>query len=169
MLEAQGAATQAKPQGGHGRGSRDDVRMARTCYDHLAGQVAILLTRAWIERGVLRGPGIALELTPTGERWFADRGIDVFTLRCQRRTFLRGCLDWTERQPHVGGALGAAWLAHCLSAGWVARIKGSRAVRVSEAGRGAFQELLGFEIPVTASAVSRERAAGGQRSHHHHR
>jgi hypothetical protein len=129
--------------------------MARTCYDHLAGQVAILLTRAWIERGVLRGPGIGLELTQTGERWFADRGIDVFTLRCQRRTFLRGCLDWTERQPHVGGALGAAWLAHCLSAGWVARIKGSRAVRVSEAGRGAFQQLLGFEIPATASAVPR--------------
>jgi hypothetical protein len=47
----------------------------------------------------------------------------------------------------VGGALGAAWLLHCLSAGWVARIKGSRAVRVSEDGRKAFQQLLGFEIP----------------------
>lgn len=146
MLEALGAATHAKPQGGHGRGSHDAVRMARTCYDHLAGQLAILLTRAWIDRDVLRGPGVALELTPNGERWFAERGIDTFTLRCQRRVFLRGCLDWTERQPHVGGALGAAWLQRCMSAGWVARIQGSRAVRVSADGRNAFQQLLGFNV-----------------------
>ena len=109
MLEALGAATQAKPQGGHGRGSHDAVRLARTCYDHLAGQLAILLTRAWVDQGVLKGPGVALELTPAGEHWFADRGIDVFRMRCQRRALLRGCLDWTERQPHVGGALGASY------------------------------------------------------------
>jgi len=90
---------------------------------------------------------VALELTANGERWFADRGIDTFALRCQRRMFLRGCLDWTERQPHVGGALGAAWLQHCMSSGWVARIKASRAVRVSDEGRKAFQQLLGFDIP----------------------
>jgi DNA-binding transcriptional ArsR family regulator len=151
MLEALGAATLAKPQGGHGRGSYDAVRLARTCYDHLAGQAAILLTRAWIERGVFRGPGVALELTSVGERWFADRGIDTLTLRCQRRAFVRGCLDWTERQPHVGGAVGAAWRQHCLSSGWVARMKGTRAVRVSEDGRKAFQQLLGFDIPNTAT------------------
>jgi DNA-binding transcriptional ArsR family regulator len=155
LLEALGAATHATPQGGNGAASHDAVRLARTCYDHMAGQIAILLTRSWVERGILRGPGIALELTPVGERWFADRGIDVFTLRCQRRTFLRGCLDWTERQPHVGGALGAAWLSHCLSAGWVTRMKGSRAVRVSEVGRGALQDLLGCEIPLVVPARAR--------------
>jgi DNA-binding transcriptional ArsR family regulator len=151
MLEALGAATQAKPQGGHGRGSYEAVRLARTCYDHLAGQLAILLTRAWVDQGVLKGPGPALELTPAGEHWFADRGIDVFGMRCQRRALLRGCLDWTERQPHVGGALGAAWLQYCFSSGWIARIRASRAVRVSEEGRRAFRDLLGFEIPRGAS------------------
>lgn len=152
MLEALGAATQAKPQG-NGRSSHDAVRLARTCYDHLAGQVAILLTRAWIERGVLRGPGVALELTPAGERWFAGYDIDTFALRCQRRTFLRGCLDWTERQPHVGGALGAAWLHHCLASGWVSRTKSSRAVTVSARGREAFRKFLGFDIPATTLAT----------------
>ena len=147
MLEALGAATRAKPQGGDSDGSADAIRLARSCYDHLAGQVAILLTRAWIEKGVLKGPGVALELTPVGERWFAARGIDTFALRCQRRAFLRGCLDWTERQPHVGGALGAAWLQFCLAQEWVIRKRATRAVRISDSGRRAFRQLLGFDIP----------------------
>jgi hypothetical protein len=62
-----------------------------------------------------------------------------------------GALIGQERQPHVGGALGAAWLQYCFSAGWIARIRASRAVRVSEEGRHAFRELLGFEIPRAAS------------------
>ena len=147
MLEALGATTHAKPQGGDRHGSADAIRLARSCYDHLAGRLAILLTRAWVERGVLRGPGTMLELTPVGEQWFAARGIDTFVLRCQRRAFLRGCIDWTERQPHVGGALGAAWLQHCLAEQWVAPIKATRAVRVSDSGRKAFRQLLGFDIP----------------------
>lgn len=147
MLEALGASTTAPPQSfGSGR-DHQDLRLARSCYDHLAGQVAVLLTRAWVQRGVLRGPGLALELTPEGEHWFAERGLDVFGVRCQRRTFLRGCLDWTERQAHLGGGLAAAWLDHCFAKGWVARTKGSRALRVSPLGRLAFRELLGFELP----------------------
>lgn len=147
MLEALGAATSAKPQARQGQPSLEAMTLARTCYDHLAGQVAILLTRAWIDRGVLRGPGTAIELTAQGECWFRERGIDTFSLRCQRRAFVRGCLDWTERQPHVGGALGAAWLEHCLVKGWAKRMKGTRALRISNDGREAFRQLLGFEIP----------------------
>lgn len=143
MLEALGAATQAKPRDAQG----SNLRFARTCYDHLAGQVSILLTRAWVHQGVLKGPGVALELTPIGERWFGDRGIDVFDLRCQRRALLRGCLDWTERQPHVGGALGAAWLQRCFEQKWIRRVRGSRAVSVSDQGRHVFREILGFDIP----------------------
>jgi DNA-binding transcriptional ArsR family regulator len=152
MLEALGAATHAKPQGGHGQGSPDAIKLARTCYDHLAGHVAVLVTRAWVERGVLSGPGAALELTHSGEQWFADRGIDTFALRCQRRVFLRGCLDWTERQPHVGGTLGAAWLQYCFSQRWVSRSTATRAVRISDAGRVAFRQLIGFDIPCAAQA-----------------
>jgi DNA-binding transcriptional ArsR family regulator len=147
MLEALGATTQAQPQGGDGHGSADAIRLARSCYDHLAGRLAILLTKAWIERDILRGPGVALELTPAGEQWFAAHGIDTFVLRCQRRAFLRGCIDWTERQPHVGGALGAAWFQHCEARQWIARTRSTRALRISDSGRQAFRQLLGFDIP----------------------
>jgi DNA-binding transcriptional ArsR family regulator len=150
MLEALGATTHAQPQGGDGNGSADAIRLARSCYDHLAGRLAILLTKAWVERGVLRGPGAALELTPAGEQWFAAHGIDTFALRCQRRAFLRGCIDWTERQPHVGGALGAAWFQHCEAKQWIARTKATRALRISNSGRQAFRQLLGFDIPRSA-------------------
>jgi DNA-binding transcriptional ArsR family regulator len=155
MLEALGAATTAPPQSRGSDADLQDLRFARSCYDHLAGQLGILLTRAWVQRGVLRGPGLALELTPHGERWFAERGLDVFGIRCQRRAFLRGCLDWTERQAHVGGGLAAAWLDHCFAKGWVARTRGTRALRVSQLGRLAFQELLGFDLP---DATARRRA-----------
>ena len=150
VLEALGAATVAPPQSRGSDGGHQDLRFARSCYDHLAGQVAVLLTRAWVQRGIFRGPGIALELTPEGERWFAEQGLDIFGLRCQRRTFVRGCLDWTERQAHIGGGLGAAWLEHCFAKSWVARIKGTRALRVSQLGRQAFRDLLGFELPARA-------------------
>jgi DNA-binding transcriptional ArsR family regulator len=148
ILEALGASTSAKPQIRGGQTSVNAMRLARTCYDHLAGQVAVLLTRAWLDMGVLRGPGTALQLTSLGEQWFADQGIDTFALRCRRRVFVRGCLDWTERQPHVGGALGAAWLDHCLARGWTTRLRTTRALRVSADGREAFRQLLGFEIPL---------------------
>jgi DNA-binding transcriptional ArsR family regulator len=145
MLEALGAATSARPQVLNGR--ENPLKLARSCYDHLAGQLSVLLTKSWLEMGVLRGPGIAIELTPRGEQWFAAQGIDTFELRCQRRAFLRGCLDWTERQPHISGALGAAWLQHCFDQTWTTRIKGTRALRVSNTGRKAFRQLLGFELP----------------------
>jgi DNA-binding transcriptional ArsR family regulator len=150
ILEALGAATAAPPQSRGADRGHQDLRRARSCYDHLAGQVAVLLTRAWVQRGILRGPGIALELTAEGERWFADRGLDVFGIRCRQRKFVRGCLDWTERQPHLAGGLGAAWLEHCFAKGWVARTKGTRALRVSMFGRRAFRDLLGFDLPDTA-------------------
>jgi DNA-binding transcriptional ArsR family regulator len=148
LLEALGAAVLAAPQARGGIDPHHALRLVRRCYDHLAGQVAVLLTKAWLERGLLTGPGLALDLTSEGERWFKDRGIDTFTLRCQRRKFLRGCLDWTERQPHVGGALGAAWFDYCLTKGWVSGIQGTRAVRISTTGRAAFRDLLGFELPM---------------------
>ena len=155
LLEALGAATNAVPQTAGRDDGHDARRLARTCYDHLAGQVAVLLTKAWLERGALTGPGIALGLTPEGDRWFKDQGIDTFALRCQRRKFLRGCLDWTERQPHVGGALGAAWLDHCLEKRWIARITGTRALRISPTGLAAFRDLLGFEVPIPTSHIRR--------------
>jgi len=148
MLEALGAATRTYGGEGLERRSLEPLRLARTCYDHLAGQVAVLSTRAWLDRGILRRHGMSLELTSAGDRWFVAQGINSAPLRRQRRMFARGCLDWTERQPHLGGALGAAWLQHCVAEGWVKRLSETRAVRISDAGRVAFRELLGFDAPL---------------------
>jgi hypothetical protein len=92
-------------------------------------------------------------LTPTGERWFAARGIDSDVLRRQRRAFVRGCLDWTEREPHLGGSLGAAWLQHCFGQGWIKRISRTRAIRLSDAGRAALRDLLGVDAPSLARSA----------------
>jgi len=145
MLEALGAATRSRSS--HGHASTDPIRSARTCYDHLAGRVAVLLARAWIDRGVLTVSGSEFDLTSTGDRWFHARGIDTGPMRGLRRAFVRGCVDWTEREPHVGGAVGAAWLGCCLAEGWVKRMPSTRAVRVSDAGRKAFRQLLGVDLP----------------------
>jgi DNA-binding transcriptional ArsR family regulator len=145
MLEALGAATRAHRGEEIRQRVLEPLRLARTCYDHLAGQLAVLSTRVWLDRGILERRGMSFELTSAGDRWFVAQGIDSAPLRRQRRTFARGCLDWTERGPHLGGALGAAWLQHCLAEGWVKRLTKTRAVRVSDAGRLAFRELLGFD------------------------
>lgn len=152
VLEALGAATRSRSIDRVARLPPEPLRFARTCYDHLAGQIAVQVTRAWIDRGVLTNRGSGLELTADGDRWFAARGMDMAPLRRQRRMFVRGCLDWTEREPHVGGALGAAWLQHCLAEGWVKRVAGTRAVRVSQSGHVAFRELLGVETPLQRRA-----------------
>src|SRR5512146_579964 len=115
VLEALGAATRSRSVDRLAHMPPEPLRFARTCYDHLAGQMAVRVTRAWVDRGVFTSRGKNLELTAAGDRWFDARGIDIEPLRRQRRTFVRGCLDWTEREPHVGGALGAAWLQHCLA------------------------------------------------------
>ena len=131
----------------------EPIRLARTCYDHMAGQLAVLITRAWLERGILRARGTSFELTAAGGRWFAARGIDSDALRRQRRAFVRGCLDWTEREPHLGGSLGAAWLQHCFGAGWIKRISRTRAVRLSDTGRAALRDLLGIDAPSLARSA----------------
>jgi hypothetical protein len=108
----------------------------------------VLVARAWLERGVLEPQGKGFELTTFRTRWFAARGIDTDALRRQRRAFARGCLDWTERAPHLGGSLGAAWLQHCFVEGWIKRISRTRAVRISDSGRKAFRDLLGLSVPM---------------------
>jgi DNA-binding transcriptional ArsR family regulator len=145
MLESLGAATRSIPADASRRRAGEPTRFARTCYDHLAGQVAVRLTRAWVARGILKPAAGGFELPRHGERWFAAQGIDAAPLRRERRAFARACLDWTEREPHLGGSLGAAWLQRCVAERWVKRSADTRAVRISDSGRSAFRALLGVD------------------------
>jgi DNA-binding transcriptional ArsR family regulator len=112
-----------------------EIYVARSCYDHLAGRVAVEMTRALEERKVIRAVGEReYELGGHGRRWFAELGVDVFALRRARRSFARRCLDWTEREPHLAGALGAAMLVRMVGLGWVVRGRETRVVRITHLG-----------------------------------
>ncbi|MFE6916372.1 ArsR/SmtB family transcription factor [Streptomyces rubiginosohelvolus] len=112
----------------------------RTCYDHLAGRLGIRITEAMTVRGLLR-QDTGFALTEAGLEWFGALGISLD--RSGRRPLVRGCLDWTERRPHLAGAAGAALCAHVLGVGWCERVGSGRAVRVTSAGVAALSETLG--------------------------
>jgi DNA-binding transcriptional ArsR family regulator len=119
-----------------------DIRMARSCYDHLAGVVAVDLTLRLESSGAIRACGEwEYALGKIGESFFAKLGVDVEAVRRGRRTFARRCLDWTERKPHLAGALGAALFARFVELGWVARKGDSRVVRVTHLGEKRIAEL----------------------------
>ena len=122
-------------------------RFARTCYDHLAGKLGVLLTETMIEQGLLRSAA-GFELTRSGEEWVDAFGVDVTALRETRRTFARPCLDWSERRDHLAGALGAALTTRLLELRWLARIEGTRAVRLTLRGREGLYRSLALELTV---------------------
>jgi len=123
------------------------LRFARTCYDHLAGVVGVALADSLLRAGALRpAAGRDCEVTPEGEELLGGLGVNVVELRGQRRTFARQCLDWTERTPHLSGALGAALLARPLDLGWLARGRVPRGLVLTEAGRDGLARELGCEV-----------------------
>ncbi|MER5963133.1 winged helix-turn-helix domain-containing protein [Streptomyces sp. NPDC002057] len=113
----------------------------RTCYDHLAGRLGITVTEAMTARGLLR-QDTGFALTDRGLAWFDELGIPL--VRRGRRPVARGCLDWTERRPHLAGVAGAELCRHALDAGWCVRIGSERAVKVTEAGENALRASLGI-------------------------
>jgi len=123
----------------------DDMYTARTCYDHLAGRIAIELSGALEKSEVIRRHGERdYELGRAGRAWFANLGIDVDALRQSRRAFARKCLDWTERRPHIAGALGAALCSRLISLGWIARRRETRALRITHHGARELHSRLGL-------------------------
>ncbi len=126
---------------------RDAFARARTCYDHFAGKLGVALTEAMTERGLLDWSD-GISLTVEGSQWLDGLGIVVETRR--GRSAVRSCLDVTERRPHLSGAVGAALCAHALEQGWVTRITGGRALKVTES-----VGTLGLPVGVVRELLSR--------------
>ncbi|HXU31049.1 MAG TPA: helix-turn-helix transcriptional regulator [Thermoanaerobaculia bacterium] len=135
-LEALGAiSTHARAPGVQRPPETKALHHARLCYDHLAGRVGVELDDAFEKSGLIRVEGERdYELGADGERGFAALGLDTVALRQARRSFARRCLDWTERRPHLAGALGAALCARLIELEWVARLPKTRAVRITHRG-----------------------------------
>ncbi len=123
---------------------------ARTCYDHLAGRLGVAIFDALVARRAVAQPDARYRgpvgLGPTGEDVFGGLGVDLEETRKERRQFATACGDWSERRPHLGGALGAALWARFLEQGWVARKPGTRIVVVTERGRRRLRKQLGVGI-----------------------
>lgn len=122
----------------------DRLRHARTCYDHMAGSIAVRLHDHFAAQGWLAQAGDGYELSAHGEQQFARLGLDLAALRQRRRRFACPCLDWSERTPHLGGALGAALLQLALQRGWVERQLDSRALHVPPKGERQMLAALGL-------------------------
>ncbi len=87
------------------------------------------------------------QVTRKGRKVLTGFGLDLSAAGQQRRTFCRPCLDWSERRPHLAGALGAALTSRCFELGWIAQLRDSRAVSVTKLGQSGFAETFGFTLP----------------------
>lgn len=147
-LEALGAiSTKPRPATVRRSPASEDMYAARSCYDHLAGRIAVGLAQ-WLEdRKIVRSLGERdYELGSQGRDWFARFGIQADGLRSSRRCFARKCIDWTERRPHIAGALGAALCSRLISLGWIARRRDTRALRITTEGARKLRAQFGLTL-----------------------
>ena len=132
-------------------GPRDAaLRMARTCYDHLAGHLGVALADALVSGGHVELTHDGGLVTDAGISLLGRIGIDVGTLTAGRgkgaRVLCRPCLDWSERRPHLAGVLGAALCALSFEEGWIRRVEGTRAVTITPKGHRAYGEAIGVRL-----------------------
>jgi len=126
------------------------LRAARTCYDHMAGTLGVQLhdrmtTLGWLASSS-SGDAQAYDVTPAGVKVLQKLGVDMEGVRNLRRRFAFGCLDWSERRSHLGGAVGAALLKLALKRKWVAQKLDSRALSVTTLGRREMRVHFGLEL-----------------------
>lgn len=126
------------------KGTPEAMRYARTCYDHLAGELAVSLLAHIEKQGLLTRHEKNFELSTKGEKAFRRIGIDLDAVRDAKRQFACGCLDWSERQFHLGGALGAALLSELLERRWVLRVQKTRTLQLTPKGREGLKNAFGL-------------------------
>jgi len=129
------------------------LRFARRCYDHLAGELGVLLLDTLRQKQWVTEHEGGLTLASTGEMWLASLGIDIQTFRGKRRPLIRPCLDWSERRPHLAGAVGAALLNQFLERRWLV-VGQHRELHLTTAGQRQFEQDLGLRLQ---AAVGRDQ------------
>jgi DNA-binding transcriptional ArsR family regulator len=125
----------------------DRTRNARMCYDHVAGRLGVGLTD-WLhahDHVEFSDDGGALTLA--GEAFLRELGVDLENARRSRRIFCRPCMDWSERRPHLAGAVGAALASRLFALGWIARVRDGRALLITPSGRRNLEQIFDFRLP----------------------
>lgn len=124
-------------------GPRDiEMRKARVCYNHLAGETGVYLFDSCVARGLIAENGDDTALTQAGHHFFAAFGIDLDALSKLRRPLCKSCLDWSARRMHLAGSLGTAILGQIYARNWAQRQDGSRVVRFTPKGERAFRQMF---------------------------
>lgn len=132
--------------------AHQSIRAARTCYDHLAGQLGVAITQALLSQELLTLEGEHYQLTPAGQARLAKWQINDGQLRQSRRKFAYPCLDWSERTPHLAGSLGAAIADKCFAMGWLKRLPNTRAIQLTSLGSRELRQALGLDFPYDAAS-----------------
>jgi hypothetical protein len=128
----------------------ESLRAARTCYDHLAGAVGVALHDRFQSLGWLRSVASSVneyEVSTEAMQAFRELGVDVAGASALRRRLACGCLDWSERRFHLGGALGAAFLVMARQKKWLRPHLDSRALTVTDLGRRELRARFGVDSP----------------------
>jgi DNA-binding transcriptional ArsR family regulator len=118
------------------------LRKARVCYDHLAGELGVLVYERLAQRGAFALGAGGISLTPQGAALVSKLGVDTHAPPGSRRPFCRTCLDWSERRDHLAGTLGTALLARFEQLGWAQRVPESRVLVFSATGEAALRAWL---------------------------
>ena len=124
----------------------ETMRNARTCYDHIAGVLGVGLATPLTELEFVVLGEDAGEVTPAGAEFLSKFGVDLSIARTKRRIFCRPCIDWTERRSHIGGAIGAALANRCFELKWIERVRDSRALTITPAGRRGLMQVFSLSL-----------------------
>ncbi|MBM7583669.1 DNA-binding transcriptional ArsR family regulator [Bacillus pakistanensis] len=122
------------------------IRYARTCYDHIAGNLGVQLTDYFINNRYILEESNGFSVTEKGEEFFKTFQIDLNIVKKKKRSFSHKCLDWSERRFHLAGALGNALLERLLELNWIQRIPKTRAIKVTPAGKKGFKDRFSIDV-----------------------
>lgn len=143
----------------HRSRATQEISLARSCYDHLAGKLGVAVADRLSAEGALLSRGGDFGITPRGLQMLRDLGLDLTALEAPQRPLARQCLDWTERRFHMAGVLGTVLLDHFLDDGWLARLADTRALGITAKGASLFHAKLGIDTATLASGSVMDGAA----------
>ncbi len=124
----------------------EGIKLARTCYDHIAGSLGVKIATGMLEKGIIRENVGQYEITTEGASWFQFYGINLHTLQQMKRRLAYPCLDWSERKHHIAGALGAAILDAFLHRDWVRKKPNTRELLITPLGKMQLSERLKIDV-----------------------
>ena len=127
-------------------GAEGEIRMARSCYDHLAGRLGVAVAGRVIKMDVLVASEEGFALTEQGRRVLTEMGVNPHHVVPGRKPLAQQCMDWTERKFHFSGVLGQVLLEHFLTTGWLARARDSRVLTITAKGAALFRDRLGVAV-----------------------